>query len=204
MKTGKNLIVLFAVLFISFLSLIQEAEADCPDGWSADTVSNTYNGCDYIIYYCYMTDPNGVVYTRIDWIAYDNDCIEMIGTSAFWDNLNEAIINKLMMDNSFPPCPAMTYNVIYSRAKCWKVINDHVNEICNIINCGYEGECKLMYKICTDYTAIPPQVIKELVGTQSVDNETCSAEMPDFSDEEEFDPDEDWMTECFVVDCDLD
>ncbi len=151
-----------------------------------------------------MLDPNNVYHTRIDRILIDIDCVNDITTGEFWSFINSTILDDMEENYSFPQCPAMTYNVITSRAKCWKVTNDHTNGICNILNCGYDGECQMFYKVCTDYTQSPVVTFRELVNSQSIDNETCSAEMPDFSDEEEFDPDEDWTTECFVISCDID
>lgn len=202
MKTGRRFIVLFAVLFVSFFSLSQDARADCDPGWVGYSVSGNWKGCEYTIYYCVMTDPMGITHVEIDLIMARIDCADvLLHDMEFWAAVPIMVKDDAIENATFSPCPLSSYyNFEINRAKCWKVVNDPHSQTCSFVTCETIGKCIWRYKVCTDYSQTPPANIVTLVAVQSVNSEMCLATWP-LLPPSGTDWDDEWESECFVISC---
>ncbi len=195
----KTIFLVIAVLVFSF-SLSQNLNAQCDPPWEVYSINGNWKGCDYTIYYCVLTDASGITHSKVAKIKADIFCAEdILNDQDFWASLSDIVLYHMLDNAEFSPCPLNSYNLVISRAECWKVHNKPHDTICEFLTCGEIGECIKGYKVCTDYLQIPPQNIWELVFTQATTSEMCSETWPDFS---QYDWTQEWETFCFIISCD--
>ena len=191
---------LFLLIFVPMVLLLfqNHAIADCPQGWTSESKTFTYEECEYTVYFCYDYSPQGILSIIIDKILTDTDeaCIDYLGTVAFWSALNDDLIEHIVTKYQFPPCPLSVWNVQRESATCYYIENDPLNNVVWLKSCEESGTCIHYYKVCYNFST--QQVDIDYYDSDSDGGENCDDEMPDLSNENW---ELSWTTDCFLLPC---
>lgn len=165
MKRFTNILVALGVtLFLLTVGMKSDAEAQtcCPSPLYTqvlDSAIHPISGCKFYFKYCYYNAPGGdrkvTICDIIIPIGQSCNFSLFILDGTFWDLVYTEIARNLDIDIPFIPCPFIggqtNLLVEYSKAYCYKLVNDILNQQFVFAPCDSEpGLCRSEYTICKD------------------------------------------------------